>query len=66
MVDRRTGELSAYDLRTVTGGVSAILINVGPTRLEESTSLKMLGGSTIGPTILDALNTLAALGRLPR
>lgn len=67
IVDQQSNELSANELRTVIGGVTAILIDVGPTRMDESASLKMLGQSTIGSTVLDAFNALAAAaGRTPR
>ena len=60
-------ELSADELRSVTGGVTAILIGIGPTHMDESASLKMLGESTVGSTIVDAFNALAAAaGRTPR
>jgi len=63
IIDQQTNGLSADELRTVTGGVTAILIDVGPTRMDESASLKMLGDSTI----VDAFNALAAAaGRTPR
>lgn len=67
IIDQQTNGLSADELRTATGGVTAILIDVGPTRMDESASLKMLGYSTIGSTIVDAFNALAAAaGRTPR
>ena len=64
--DHRTNELSEAELCTVTGGVTAILIDGGPTHMDESAALKMLGQSTVGSTILDAFNALAAAaGRTP-
>jgi len=64
--DHQTNELSEHELSAVTRGVIAILIDVG-SRMDESASLKMLGQSTVGSTIVDAFNALAAAaGRAPR
>ena len=65
--DCQANELSEEELGAVTGGVTAILIDGGPTHMDESASLKMLGQSTVGSTLVDAFNALAAAaGRTPR